>query len=285
MKKALFCIFAMVTCMGLFAQQPVVAVAPFDVISNAISAEQASMINDVFFVRLGNTRAVSLVNRTIVERVIREHQFQAEDWSNENKTAELAKALNANWIVQGNIRKMGSSLLIIVQFYDIRTFEFKGGTDLRLASADEAYDKIDSLVESLIKTIGGGSSGKPSTPAATSKTYKIGDKGPGGGTIFFARDGKYMECSGDIGNVVGANAAILAENYDGGGFNDWRLPTRDELNLMYVNLKTRNLGGFSNVEYWSSTRSGVDWVTINFSDGKLSTGSTSPRPVRAIRAF
>lgn len=162
---------------SIFAQQqPVVAVAPFDVISNAVAAEQASMINDVFFVRLGNTRKVGLVNRNLVDRILKEHSFQAGDWSNDNKTAELAKALNADWIVQGNIRKTSNNLLIIIQFYDIKTFKFEGGTDIRLANVDEAYDKMDALVNKLIETISGSGS-MPQTKVPV-KEWRVSGNAP-----------------------------------------------------------------------------------------------------------
>jgi TolB-like protein len=152
MKKALFCIFAIFTCMSIFAQQPVVAVAPFDAISG-ISATDANMITRVFFIRLGNTTKVSLVDRGVVERVLKEHSFQAGDWSNQQKTAELGKALNTDWIVRGELEKFGNNILVTVQFYDIQTFRFMGGADLRLANADEAYDKMDPLVDKLVQTI------------------------------------------------------------------------------------------------------------------------------------
>jgi TolB-like protein len=339
MKKALFCIFIVFSAAGAFAQQPVVAVAPFDVISNAVSAEQAGMINDVFFVRLGNTRAVNLVNRNIVERVLREHSFQADDWSNGNKTAELARALNANWMVQGNIRKSGNFLLIIVQFYDIRTFEFKGGTDLRLANADEAYDKIDPLVSNLIETISGSGGRTAVTPpaAATSGTYNVGDTGPAGGIIFYDRgfvaDGwQYLEAApantdfraewgaytGNSGNnysgrdvpgtgtAVGSgkrNTQIIVDRLRGwgeneraaqicagmniNGFNDWFLPSKDELDLMYKNLKQKNLGSFSNDFYWSSSQDGnhTAWCQRFSSGFQFNTGKDSAITVRAVRAF
>ena len=37
------------------------------------------------------------------------------------------------------------------------------------------------------------------------------------------------------------------------GYSDWRLPTIEELNIMYVNLQQKGIGGFYNVCYWSST--------------------------------
>ena len=41
-------------------------------------------------------------------------------------------------------------------------------------------------------------------------------------------------------------------NHDvaGANFTDWRLPTKDELNMMY--LKKDEIGGFANNNYWSS---------------------------------
>ncbi|MDR0412003.1 MAG: penicillin-binding protein activator LpoB, partial [Treponema sp.] len=195
MKKALFCVCTLFVCTGLFAQQPVVAVAPFEAISG-ISSTDANMITRVFFIRLGNTGKVSLVDRGVVERVLKEHSFQAGDWSNQQKTAELGSALNADWIVRGEMEKFGTNILVTVQFYDIKTFRFMGGADIRLAGADEAYDKMDPLVDKLVETIsaGGARSSTPGARAVPSGTYKIGDKGPGGGTIFYARDGKHLEC-------------------------------------------------------------------------------------------
>jgi TolB-like protein len=152
-KNALFCILTLFACFGLFAQnQPVVAVAPFDAISG-ISATDANMITRVFFIRLGNTNKVSLVDRNVVDRVLREHSFQTGDWSNQQKTAELGSALNADWIVRGELEKFGNNILVTVQFYDIRTFRFMGGSDLLLANAEEAMSKMDPLVNKLVETI------------------------------------------------------------------------------------------------------------------------------------
>ena len=149
-------LFSLFSVIGIFAQQqlPVVAVAPFEG-GPGINATDADMITRIFFVRLGNTRQVSLVDRNIVDRVIREHNFQAGDWSDAAKTAALARALNANWIVKGEIERWGANTHVIVQFFDMQTFQFMGGTDIRYTNNADPYDQIEPLVNSLVQTITG----------------------------------------------------------------------------------------------------------------------------------
>jgi hypothetical protein len=124
----------------------------------------------------------------------------------------------------------------------------------------------------------------------TTITYKIGDKGPGGGFIFFAENDVYMECSMDIGSSNWDNAEKMAKNYRGGGLTDWRLPTIGELNLMYKNLKQKGLAGFSDSSYWFSTTYSSNssrYYGFDFSSGyQRSTDNKNPSfSVRAVRSF
>lgn len=48
-------------------------------------------------------------------------------------------------------------------------------------------------------------------------------------------------------------AASLARSYDGGGYDDWYLPSKEELNKIWENLASKGLGNFNSGEYWSST--------------------------------
>jgi hypothetical protein len=84
-------------------------------------------------------------------------------------------------------------------------------------------------------------------------------------------------------------AAQACEALTINGFDDWFLPSRDELGYMYDNLKQRGLGNFKNEEYWSSSCDPYDdfWVR-NFSDGyggNYRRGYSSQLSVRAIRQF
>jgi hypothetical protein len=83
-------------------------------------------------------------------------------------------------------------------------------------------------------------------------------------------------------------AAGLCRTYDGGGFNDWYLPARNELDLMHDNLHVSGLGGFSSSWYWSSREfSTTHGYFQSFSSGSINgvNKNTSTLKVRAVRAF
>ena len=85
-------------------------------------------------------------------------------------------------------------------------------------------------------------------------------------------------------------AAELARAYTGGGYTDWFLPSKDELNQMYINRATlEGVSGFSafSHSYWSSTEDdNNDAWYHTFTDGHQGNFSKSHvNYVRAVRAF
>ena len=93
-----------------------------------------------------------------------------------------------------------------------------------------------------------------------------------------------------IGNSIAAN---ICDALTLDGYNDWFLPSKDELNEMYLNigqgnaLGLGNIGGFASGTYWSSTESAFNGAWEHwFNDGyQNSSGKASIDYVRAIRAF
>ena len=80
---------------------------------------------------------------------------------------------------------------------------------------------------------------------------------------------KYMDINGKAyinpsGSDTGEYAARICSDYSYGGYDDWFLPSLDELDLMYDNLYLFGLGSFTDERYWSSSESGGDgddaWV-------------------------
>ena len=91
------------------------------------------------------------------------------------------------------------------------------------------------------------------------------------------------------------------ERLDVGGYDDWFLPSIDQLGLMWVNLADingddansgpedpYNCGGFYSEDYVSSTldaRIPIGVQTLDFSNGTTGNGSNSDYRLRAVRAF
>lgn len=164
--------------------------------------------------------------------------------------------------------------------------------------------------------------------------YALGDIGPAGGFIFCdnpnyeANGWRYLEAApfdqsagamwgcfrgaiaGARGTALGTGkqntidmlagcvergtAADLCANLSINGVRGWFLPSRDELALMYRNLKAAGLGDFrqggmaDNFTYWASSQQTADMSAhIDFADlgRQHSDDKDFPRRVRAIRAF
>jgi len=82
-------------------------------------------------------------------------------------------------------------------------------------------------------------------------------------------------------------AAEICNNLSLNSYSDWFLPSRDELDAMYQNLKLSNIGGFSDGYYWTSTEVHA-WSTwfVYFYDGFVDWNTKSTQfYVRAVRAF
>lgn len=70
-------------------------------------------------------------------------------------------------------------------------------------------------------------------------------------------------------------------------YDDWFLPSKDELDLMYQKLKKNNLGGFSEGDYWSSSEryANFAWAQGFSSGGQASYDRLNDYRVRPVRAF
>jgi hypothetical protein len=93
------------------------------------------------------------------------------------------------------------------------------------------------------------------------------------------------------GKIASKYAAGLARAYNGGGYTDWYLPSKEELNKLYLNRVA--IGGFisdSYGNYWSSTENQAPpnnsaWLQYFENGGQQSFEKDIKINVRAIRSF
>ena len=90
----------------------------------------------------------------------------------------------------------------------------------------------------------------------------------------------------DLGQIDWNSAKTSCEELTLNGYNDWNLPTKEELNVLYDNLARYGVGGFKQSPYWSSTKNGETIVTRWFNSiGVKSDYDFSKNYVRPVRYF
>jgi len=109
-----------------------------------------------------------------------------------------------------------------------------------------------------------------------------------GGFVVFEENGHGLVAAiTDLVNMDWNSANTACEELILNGYSDWHLPSKEELNSVYVNLKQIGVGGFADYYYWSSTEYNNDnaWGQ-DFDNGDQAYNNKFGRcTVRAVRAF
>ena len=234
-----------------------------------------------------------VVDRGSFKKILAELKFQDTEWSNPDKIAALKKAFNARYIVNTSIDNYDGTLYVTSNIIDVNSTAVLASVNVEAKSVNELINSnIENTVGKILYQIG----------------PKIGDIGPGGGTVFyFSEEGfrvyesdgvfqtyYYMECSDvlsdsitwccsdgyccapetktslgygkmNTSNIISYNhrdgqisesncAAVLCSKYATSTTKsgEWWLPSKDELNLIYTNLKSKGYISDSS-SFWSSS--------------------------------
>ncbi len=119
------------------------------------------------------------------------------------------------------------------------------------------------------------------------KTYEVGDDGPGGGKIFWVgANGAYREVSTALSNADWYTAIPNAEAHNQGEKSDWYLPDIYESTTVYNERTKIGMGSVTGSLSSSSERTNHDVWSLDFSRSGQDYGSKADKcGVRAIRAF
>ena len=215
--------------------KPTIVVIPFD--AKNIEQNDANVLFEVFTNEIAGTGKFKVVDRTKVDFIKKQHEFQNSDWSNDEKVAKLGNALNANIVVTGQLMPFKDKIVVSFRMLDVNTMEIVTSATARVSDTSEFFDKIPEIVKKLTGEISSisTSSSKTTTTYNKNKTYTIGDDGPGGGIIFYHSEAgfdvyepggsvkkcHYLEVSKfDLGKIswcsrkVGTNCCNITTNED-----------------------------------------------------------------------
>jgi hypothetical protein len=267
-----------------------------------------------------------VVDRANLDKIREEQGFQLSGEVDDDSAKSIGKLLGAGAIVTGAFADLGDVYSLTLKAINIETATVAVSYPADIAKSIRIETMLASgggAARTGTRTAQTGGSASPAP------VYKIGDTGPADGIVFYDKlnstgGWRYLEvasketeqnlgwgnfhfsgCTTEIGSGLkntqlivnqGGNmltAARFCFDLEYGGYDDWYLPSRDELSLMYENLKLKKLGDFSDSKYWSSYYQfgGSYWGAWlqDFVDGKQESGyfigGTTPLRVRAIRRF
>ncbi|MDE6349600.1 MAG: hypothetical protein K2K67_01170 [Treponemataceae bacterium] len=188
MLAALFCSAATAQEQEQDPQKPVAVVVPFD--SSGVPQEEVDVVYRMFLSEFVRTGKCIVVDRSKFDKIKAQQNFQLSDWSNNDKVAKLGKALNANVVVTGQIMKFRTSFMFITQILDVNSTEIISSADEQVSDVAVLFGKFGDMCRTLTKNLA-----KPKK--AASGGYDIGDKGPGGGWIFYVSEAGFPVYNGN----------------------------------------------------------------------------------------
>lgn len=254
--------------------KPTVIIAPFTPIGEVTENDTAA-VTELFTSQLVMQNKFQVIERRNLDSVIEELRFQIGDWSSDtNKVQAVGKAINAQYIIRGQLMKLGKEFFLSTTLLKIEGFEVVSASQDKFNYLGDVLSVIPSLVSTMTEKL------------VPTQNYKIGAKGPGGGIIFMVEGSMCSEVSQSLGFYNWNDACGVAGNYNGGGVYDWYLPSKDELRLISQKLVQR--GFLQDYEYhWSSSEYGAynAWdFNLNGCIGSTSS-KHSTKSVRAVRTF
>ena len=129
------------------------------------------------------------------------------------------------------------------------------------------------------------------------ETIGIGQTHQGGIIFYLYKDGDIGYIEGEQHGLIAApsdqtttklnwkSANKICDNLELSGYSDWYLPSKEELNQLYLNRTV--ISKFSNSWYWSSTKNSIFAWVQNFNSGTqyYYSQNKTKQYFRAVRAF
>jgi len=286
-------LFALYASIALFAQNnilPRLAVVQFTVNTARQKAqEDAIAIRNLVQSNMVATGKYDVITRDEIDKLIQNQQIQVSNISSSENVRKL-QLLNISYIVTGTVDSMDNDYSVTISILDVSTGRFSHSTSQFMSNtSSDIYNKTAMLVRNFQQGLSNeGENVVQNGQVQRQLSYKIGDIGPGGGIVFMVEGNFGMEVSRNLGEYNYSPAIEAVKNYRGGNFSDWRLPSINELNLIFQNIQKSGVVNLGDQEYWSTKRANdnSDGWFQRFSDGRqFDDNGNGYHSVRAVRAF
>lgn len=158
MKKFLGVLAICICINNLFAQEkPNVVVAPFESIGEITESDSVT-ITKLFTSQLVMQNKFHVVEHQNLDAVIDELHFQSSDWSSDNnKVQSIGKAVNAQYIVHGQLMKLDSRFFLSATLLKIDGFEVVSASQSEFDNLGNVLsvipDMVNTMTEKIVPTV------------------------------------------------------------------------------------------------------------------------------------
>ena len=138
--KSLYTIIFLINI--LIGQDSRSTVAILDFEGQGVDASEVQTLSERMRTEIGNTKAVRLIERKAVEKIMQEQGLQQSGCTTDECAAEVGQLLGVQFMISGSIGKMGKSYTI-----DCKMFSVETGETVRTKSATHKGDVSGLLTE------------------------------------------------------------------------------------------------------------------------------------------
>lgn len=151
-KMVLVGLLAATAIMANAQNLPTVAVATFDT-AGGVTADEAAVVTELFMAELVSKGTVNVVDRVNFDKIVAEMRFQTSDWSNSQKTAQLGSALNAQYVIRGQLMKMGNVIYWTATMINVNTAQVLYSAREQINDLGQIYGKLPAFCAQMLDKV------------------------------------------------------------------------------------------------------------------------------------
>ena len=152
MIEKIFILFIALFSYNLFSAEKItVAVLPF----SSANEEEGDTLASIFANELSKRKVYRVLTRNSqMEKVMKELNFQRNGLTDENTIIQIGRALNAQYVLAGNISKLGRNNVLIVSMINVETFENITGDSKSFRNIEDVIQFVPQIVNEITGTRG-----------------------------------------------------------------------------------------------------------------------------------
>ena len=169
----LFFIFLFSSLTALCYEKPRVAV--LDLKAEGVAMTDSSAISGFLITDLSNSDILTVLDRSNVEQILREQQFQRSGCTSQDCVVEIGKILNVNKMISGTVGKFAGEYYIQINFTDVQTSAVDFAENVKFSVLADAQDSCSTLASKILdqiksKVLFDSNTSEPTSQGNTNKT-------------------------------------------------------------------------------------------------------------------